>query len=78
MQAPYVNKLLQIIVQVSQILLSALVVGNELLLALEELLTLVLESLPDLSLVVDARKHERVLVVFGVFGELGEEFVHGY
>lgn len=73
----YINEFFQVLVQVGQVVFSPLVLGNELLLALEELLAALLEDLALFSLVLDAGKH--ALVVGGVFVLWfeGEEFFEG-
>ena len=76
--ATHVDEFLQILVKICKVLLPFLVVCNELLLPLQQLLTLLLELLSLHSLVVDARNHQRVLIVIGVFGMLGKEFIDGY
>lgn len=73
----YVNELLKIVVKIRQIILSPLVVRNELLLPLQQLLSLILQPLSFCPLVVYPRKHERVFVIVRVIGELGEEVLFG-
>lgn len=76
-QEAYVNELLKIVVQVRKIILPSLIVRDELLLPLQQLLSLVLQAFALGPLVVDAREHEGVLVVVGVLGELREEILYG-
>lgn len=73
----YVNELLQVIVQVGQVILSSLVISNELLFALQKLLALLFEGFTFRSFVVDASHHEGIFVVVLMFGLLGEEFFNG-
>lgn len=73
----YIDKLFQVLVQIGQVVLSPLVVVDELLLALEELLAALLQDLALLALVLDARKHAFVVVGVCVFGAQGEEFFDG-
>lgn len=73
----YINKLLEILIKVREIILAPLVVRNELLLALQQLLALLLESLALRTFVLNACKHESVLIVVGTVGELFEEVFDG-
>lgn len=73
----YVDKLLEIVVKIRKVILPPLIIRNELLLPLQQLLSLVLQSLTLRPLVVYPRKHERVFVVVGVIGELREEVLCG-
>jgi hypothetical protein len=72
-----VNELLQFIIQVCQVLLSSLVVRDELLLPFQELLALLLQGLTLGSLVVDSREHQGVFIVVLVLRELLKEVFNG-
>lgn len=73
----HVNKLLEVLVEVRQIVPPLLVLGNQLLLALLQLQPLLLERLALDPLLVDARRHQGVLVGVGVLGVGGEKLVDG-
>ena len=64
----YVDKLLQIGVEVRQIISAPLVIGNELGFAFDKLQPLLLQSLSLCLLVVDARGHQCILVIFSMLG----------
>ncbi|KUI56549.1 hypothetical protein VP1G_10863 [Cytospora mali] len=72
-----VNELLQVVIQVCQVLPAFLVLGDELLLALQQLLALLLQALALGSLVLDPGDHECVLVGSNVLWVLGEELLDG-
>jgi hypothetical protein len=69
----HIDELFQIIIQVGKIVFPPLVIRDELLFPLQQLLTLLLQALSYRSLVVDPGKHEVVLVIVGMLGELLEE-----
>lgn len=71
----HINEFLQVLVQVRQVVPTLLVLGNELLFPLLQLQPLLLQRLALFPLVVDARHHQRVLVVVGMFRVLCEELV---
>lgn len=73
----HIDELLQIFIEVGQIVLALLVLGNELLLPAHQLEPLLLESFTSHSLVADACNHQGVLVGVGVLWLLGEEFFDG-
>lgn len=72
-----INKLLEVIVKVGQVILSSLVIRDEFLLSLEELLSLLLERLTLSSLMVDTRHHQGILVIVLMLGMLCKEFFNG-
>jgi hypothetical protein len=65
-----INKLLEIVVKVGQVILSPFVICNEFLLSLEKLLPLLLKPFTLGSFVVDACHHQGVLVVILMLGVL--------
>lgn len=73
----YVNELLQVIIEIGQVILSSLIIGNELLFALQELLALLFEGFTFSPFVVDAGHHECVFVIVLMFGLLGEKLFDG-
>lgn len=73
----HINELLEVLVKVREIIPTLLVVGNELLLALEKFLSLLLKRLSLRPLVVYTRNHESILVVVGMLWVLGEKLLHG-
>lgn len=66
----YVDELFKILVQIGQVILAALVIGDQLLLPLQELLSLLLQRLALGAFVVDPCDHQFVLVILGVVGKL--------
>ena len=72
-----INKLLEVIVKVGQVILSSLVIRDEFLLSLEELLSLLLERFTLSSLMVNARHHQSILIIVLVLRMLCKEFLNG-
>lgn len=73
----HINKPLQILVEVRQIVLPLLILGDEFGFSLQEFLPLLLQRLPLGLLVVYPRRHKNVLVRLGVLRVLGEELFDG-
>jgi hypothetical protein len=73
----YINELFQVIVEIRQVLFPPLVVCNELLLPLQQLLALLLQSLALNSFVIDSGKHERILVGIAMLRKLRQKLLHG-
>ena len=69
----HVNKLFQVLVQICQVVAALLILGNELLLPLLQLESLLFQGLALGPFVVDARHHQGVLIVVGMLGVLCEE-----
>lgn len=76
-QPTYVDKLLQLLVQISEVVPALLVVSDKLLLALQEFHALLLEGFALRALVLNARYHQSVLVVFRIFRLERKEFLDG-
>ena len=69
----HINEPLQVLVEVRQVVLPLLVLGDELGLSLQEFLPLLFKRLPLRLLVIYPRRHENVLVRLRVLRVLGEE-----
>lgn len=72
----YVDELLQVVVQIRQVFPTLLVLGDELLLPLQQLLALLFEGLALDSLILNTRCHQGILIGFDMLGILGEEFLY--
>lgn len=73
----HINELLQIVIQIRQVLPALLVIGNKLLLPLQQLLALLLQCLTLGALVLNPRNHQVILVGVGELGVLIEELFEG-
>lgn len=73
----YINKLLQILIQIRQIILPLLIVRNEHLLLLQQPLPRLFQRLSLRVLVTDSCSHQAGFIVFGVLGVLLQEFLDG-
>ena len=76
-KGPHINKLLEVLIEIGQVVSPFFVIRNQLLLTLQKFLSLLLQRLPFSPLVIYARDHQCVLVVVNMLGVLGEEFFRG-
>ena len=73
----YIDKPLQVLVQIGQVVLALLILCYLGLFALQQLLSRLLQLFPFSVFVVDARNHEFVLVGLVVFGMESQELLDG-
>lgn len=73
----HVDKPLEVLVEVRQVVLPLLILGDKFSLSLQEFLPLLLQSLPLGPLVVNPRYHQLVLVGPRVLRMLDKEFLGG-
>lgn len=73
----YIDKPLQVLVQIGQVVFALLILCYQGLLALQQLLSRLLQLFPFSVFVVDARNHEIVFVGLVVFGMESQELLDG-
>lgn len=71
----YIDKPLQILVQIGQVVFALFILCDQGLFALQQLLSRLLQLFPFSMFVIDARNHEFVLVGLVVFGMESQELL---